>query len=311
MIYHASMRTDIPAFYSTWFINRIKAGFFCVRNPYNPEKIIRYDLSPNVTDIMMFCSKNPAPLLPYLSALKDYHQSWNVTITGYDSDIEQNVPFYKDVINATKYLSNKITPQNISWRYDPILITDKYNIDFHINTFTRIAESLKNYVSCVIISFIEVYPKLTVTFSEAKSVSVGDKCTILTSFAQIADKLGLTLKLCGDKTGIPSNVLDLVNTDGCETRQTLQNIAGYPLQLPTFKPKRPQCTCYLGIDMGAYNSCPHFCKYCYANTNQDTIIRNKQTHNPESPILLEDILPSENVSNALCKSYKSLQMSLF
>ena len=86
------MRTDIPAFYSEWFINRIKEGFVFVRNPYNPVQVTRYSLSPDVVDLISFCTKNPAPMLGKMEHLDPYGQYWFVTITPYGKDIEPNVP---------------------------------------------------------------------------------------------------------------------------------------------------------------------------------------------------------------------------
>ena len=92
MIINTGMRTDIPAFYSQWFMNRIQAGYVLVRNPYRPDWITRYELSPDVVDCIAFCTKNPEPMLKHLDRLKNYHQYWFVTITPYGRDIEPNVP---------------------------------------------------------------------------------------------------------------------------------------------------------------------------------------------------------------------------
>ena len=106
MIIHTGMRTDIPAFYSEWFLHRIQEGMVCVRNPYNPSQVTKYSLSPEVVDLIAFCTKNPAPMLSHMDALKPYGQYWFVTITPYGRDIEPNVPDKEIVMEHFKQLSD-------------------------------------------------------------------------------------------------------------------------------------------------------------------------------------------------------------
>lgn len=120
MIIQTGMRTDIPAFYSKWFLNRIKDGYVCVRNPYNPKQVTKYSLSPEVVDLIAFCTKNPLPMLPFLDKLKPYGQYWFVTITPYGRDVEPNVPDKETVMEGLKKLSDVVGVDSIGWRYDPI-----------------------------------------------------------------------------------------------------------------------------------------------------------------------------------------------
>ena len=122
MIINTGQRTDIPAFYSSWFVNRLRAGFVLVRNPYNPQSVTRYRLSPDVVDVIGFCTKNPAPMLPYMPLLKPYHQFWYVTITPYGREIEPYAPSKKAVLESFRRLSGMVGADCIGWRYDPILI---------------------------------------------------------------------------------------------------------------------------------------------------------------------------------------------
>ena len=137
MIINTGMRTDIPAFYHEWLINRIKEGFVLVRNPYNPSQVTRYSLSPEVVDLIAFCTKNPAPMLPHMDVLKPYGQYWFVTITPYGKDIEPNVPDKQKVMEDFKRLSDTISVDNVGWRYDPIFVDDKHDLDWHINQFEQ------------------------------------------------------------------------------------------------------------------------------------------------------------------------------
>ena len=141
MIINTGTRTDIPAFYSKWFLNRIAEGFVISKNPYN-NQLYKYNFNPKTVDIICFCSKNPKPLVKNLDKLSEYKQFWFTTITPYGKDIEVNVPDYKKVIKTFKALSEGVGINAVSWRYDPIFITEKYNLDFHIEKFEEMASAV-------------------------------------------------------------------------------------------------------------------------------------------------------------------------
>ena len=145
MIIQTGMRTDIPAFYSKWFLNRIKEGYVLVRNPYNEKQVTRYSLAPDVVDLIAFCTKNPAPMLPYMNVLKPYGQYWFVTITPYGRDIEPNVPDKEKVMDDFKKLSDIVGVDSMGWRYDPILVDDKHSVEWHITEFEKMAENMKKH----------------------------------------------------------------------------------------------------------------------------------------------------------------------
>ena len=142
MILQTGMRTDIPAFYSRWFLNRLQQGFVLVRNPYDPQSVTRYRLDPSVVDLIGFCSKNPAPMLPHLGALRDYGQYWFVTITPYGRDLERHVPGKEMVIEDFKRLADAVGPDSVGWRYDPILVNEQYPVERHIRDFEHMAKTL-------------------------------------------------------------------------------------------------------------------------------------------------------------------------
>ena len=133
MIISASRRTDIPAYYALWFLRRLEAGFVCVRNPVNFHQVSRIPLSPEVVDGIVFWTKNPTPMLDRLPLLKDYPFYFQFTLTAYAQDLEPGVPNKNEVIiPAFQELSRRIGPERVIWRYDPILPTPKYNIDYHV-----------------------------------------------------------------------------------------------------------------------------------------------------------------------------------
>lgn len=129
MIIQTGMRTDIPAFYSEWLMNRIQEGFVLVRNPYNPAQVTKYSLSPEVVDLIAFCTKNPALMLPFMDRLTPYGQYWFVTITSYGRDIEPNVPDMGTVMDNFKILSDIVGVDSIGWRYDPILVDAAHTVE--------------------------------------------------------------------------------------------------------------------------------------------------------------------------------------
>lgn len=150
MIINTGQRTDIPAFYSEWFANRLKEGYVCVRNPYNPKQVSRYRLNPSVVDVIGFCTKNPAPMFKYMDLLQDYGQYWFVTITSYGKDIEPNVPDKHRLLEDFKKLSSIAGANATGWRYDPILLNDKYTKEYHIRAFEKMASQLQTLMQILL-----------------------------------------------------------------------------------------------------------------------------------------------------------------
>lgn len=283
MFIQTGMRTDIPAFYSKWLVNRVNEGFVLVRNPYKDKEIIRYSLSPDVVDVLGFCSKNPIPLIPYLDMLRIYREYWHITITPYGNDIEPNVPDKGNVIEAFKEISRKIGKDSIAWRYDPIFISDKYSLAFHLEAFSSIASKLKGYTDVAIISFIDLYEKTKRNFPEAREVCRDERIFLASALLKIARKNNMVLKSCAEG----DELKDLgVDTSGCMTQEVLERATEKRFSISTSAYKRKGCNCILCSDIGAYNSCPHLCAYCYANNDKSLVERNYRLHDPESPLLI-------------------------
>lgn len=164
MIINTGQRTDIPAFYTPWFLNRLKDGFVMVRNPFHHSQVTCYALHPEVVDLICFCTKNPGPLLPYGDILSPFQQLWHVTITPYGKDIEPQVPNKKKIIEFFRTLSDRLGPSHLCWRYDPVLLWGNYDINYHIRAFSTLAEALEGYTYTCIFSFIDLYGKLSGIF---------------------------------------------------------------------------------------------------------------------------------------------------
>ena len=307
MIINSGTRTDIPAFFHKWFLNRINEGFVISKNPYN-NQLYKYNFNPKTVDVLCFCSKNPKPLVKHLDELSDYKQFWFVTITPYDKDIEVNVPSYKRVIKTFKELSDNLGVNSVSWRYDPILINEKYSLDYHIDKFEEMASQLHEYTSDCTISFIDLYQKVLRNFPEAREVTTEERLIIGENFSKIANKYEIQMKTCVEGT-----LLDQFGFDstGCMTQQVLEKAIGNNLKVPKGKYHNRECNCLMGRDIGLYNTCLHGCRYCYANSNMKLVKRNQKLHNPDSPLLIGEVKDNDVVREVCEPSYIDTQQKLF
>jgi len=307
MILQTGMRTDIPAFYSEWFMNRIREGYVLVRNPYHMEQVTRYEINPEMIDLIAFCTKNPAPMIPYMEGLKEYGQYWFVTITPYGKEFEPNVPLKTDVIKCFQKLSDMVGVNSMGWRYDPILINSKYTVDYHITAFDKMAKQLSGYTETCIISFVDLYEKVKRNAPEIRAVSDSEQITIAKAFSEIGKSYRITIKGCHENKELSRYGIDM---SGCLNQAVYEKALGVSLDLPKRKSQR-DCNCFFGTDIGAYNSCGHFCRYCYANANIQSVKRNMMRHNPNSPFLIGESLSNDKISYAKQYSYIGRQLSLF
>lgn len=309
MIINTGQRTDIPAFYSKWFMNRIKEGYVLVRNPYYPTIVTKFLLNPKVVDVIGFCTKNPRPMFPYLDELKDFGQFWYISITGFDVDLEPNVPQIDQVIEDFKYLSNKVGKNAIGWRYTPIIVNNKYTKEYHIKMFEHIASKLDGYTSLVAFGFVDIYPKLEKNHPEIKDTDDNTKIEISKAFIEIARKHHMDLRLCSKEKWLANYGVDI---DGCMRVKDYENSIDSKLDIKQkMEARKNYCACYLSNDIGAYNSCMHLCKYCYANGNETTIRKNYKEHDDNSPLLIGHINPEDKIRLAKQESYKNNTINLF
>lgn len=307
MIINTGQRTDIPAFYSEWFSNRIKEGFVCVRNPYNPEQVSRYSLSPRVVDVIGFCTKNPSPMFKYMELLKDYGQYWFVTITPYGRDIEPNVPDKHRLIEDFKELSRMVGKNSMGWRYDPIFVSERYTEEYHVHAFEQIAASLEGYTETVVISFIDLFPKVRRNFPEAKEVNKEQRLRLGKEMIKIASLHGMTVKPCAEGDELSKYGADC---RGCMRISDYEKAIGKRLDAPKKKGARAECSCYLTCDIGAYNTCKHLCKYCYANAEPEIVFSQSRLHDPNSPFLIGNYSDKDKIHDVQQKSWVDGQMKL-
>ena len=307
MIINTGQRTDIPAFYSEWFANRLKAGEVLVRSPYNPGLVTRYRLSPEVVDLIGFCTKNPGPMLPRMDLLAPYGQFWYVTITPYGREIEPNVPDKRRVLADFIRLSGIVGPDRVGWRCDPIFVSADYPVDRHLRAFEFMARTLAGHTHIAVISFIDLYEKTKRNFPEARAVSREERLALGGAMADIARRYDMVLKPCHEGDELARFGADC---SGCMTVPMYENALGRRLKVPRRAPAREGCACYLGGDIGAYNTCGHLCRYCYANYDAATVRANMAKHDPESPLLVGHLRPEDQVHDAEQISWIDNQMRM-
>ena len=300
MIINTGQRTDIPAFYAPWFANRLREGFVCVRNPYNTQQVSRYRLDPSVVDVIGFCTKNPEPMFPYMDLLRDYGQYWFVTITPYGRDIEPNVPDKHHLLDVFRRLSDTVGVNAIGWRYDPIFLSERYTADYHLRAFEQISSALDGYTKTAVISFIDLYPKVRRNFPEVREVPREARLTLGKEMIRLAQAHGMVLKPCAEGDDLAAYGADC---GGCMRISDYEYAIGKRLVVPKRKGARAQCACYLACDIGAYNTCKHLCKYCYANAEVSNVLSQSRLHDPNSPFLIGNYREGDRVHDVPQQSW--------
>ncbi|MBQ4354061.1 MAG: DUF1848 domain-containing protein [Clostridia bacterium] len=304
MILSVSRRTDIPAFFSPWFFRRLNEGFVLVRNPMNPHRISRVPLTPDVLDGIVFWTKNPVPMLPYLEKLTSVPFYIQCTLTSCGQDLEPGVPSKSDVlIPALCEIASVYGKERTVWRYDPILLSPKYTVDYHIRYFAKMAQRLAGTTTLCILSFLDLYRHSDKRFSphgirppDQKEIGI-----LLTEFMRISRETGIALRTCAEEGDYSAyGILPA----SCIDKERLERIGGHSLSVPKDKNQRPACACDESIDIGAYNTCPHGCVYCYANYIPSAVSKNRALHDPSSPLLFGAVGEDDIITDRKCRSLR-------
>ena len=295
MIISASRRTDIPAFYSEWFINRIRAGYCEVVNPFNSSQIAHVSLQPVDVDIIVFWTRHAAPLMPRLEELdaRGYAYYFLYSILGYPRSIEPYSPTLEIAIRTFKNLSNRIGAPRVIWRYDPILISEHTSLTYHQRQFQRISRSLENFTQRVIISFVDRYTKTRHRFlrlaaqgydlTEPSAIPQDDILDFLTTLGKEADEHGMEVTFCAEE-GLP--VAQNVRQGKCIDDEFIGREFGIKINTIKDPYQRKACRCVISKDIGVYDSCLFGCRYCYACVGSEKAIQMYTRHNPGSPRLI-------------------------
>lgn len=310
MIISASRRTDIPACYSEWFFNRIKEGYVLVRNPMNPHQVSRISLRPDVVDGIVFWSKNPVPMMDHLDLLKPYPYYFQFTLTPYGTDVERNLPSKQDVLlPAFQRLSDRIGPERVIWRYDPILLSETYPISYHLEQFGNYARRLSGYTQKAVISFLDIYrnTKRNMEGLNPRLMDDSDVAAIAGGFSSIAGEYGLQISTCCEAVDLEQYGITHAS---CIDRSLMESICGCSLDLEKDKNQRAECGCASSIDIGTYNTCKNGCRYCYANYSQTFLAARKKDYRPDSPLLCSSLTQEDAVKERITASAKDYQLKL-
>lgn len=307
MILSVSRRTDIPAFYSEWFINRLREGYVLIPNPYNANQLSRVSLSPQKIDCIVFWTKNALPLLNKLDIIeelgyKDYY--FEFTVTAYDNKIEKHLPQKEKIIDVFQRLSDKIGTNRVDWRFDPIIIDKQFTESWMLNRFEQLCKSLAKYTNKCIISFIDIYRHIRLDFDKIPLTAMDN---IAKSLVDIASSYNLKLYICSEDQDYSSHGL---YHSACIDKEKIESIIGCKLNVRKDVGQRKNCRCMESVDIGVYNTCNHGCCYCYA-TNKSIINENMKIQDDlHYPILTGYPTGKENIINKNIVSLKDHQYTI-
>lgn len=304
MILSASRRTDIPAFYSEWFINRLREGFVLVPNPYNAKQLHRVMLSPDIIDCIVFWTKDATPIIDKLSRIeelgyKDYY--FEFTITAYDESMERQLRPKKEVIDTFRTLSDRIGPRRVDWRFDPIILNNQITEELILTRFEEMCKVLATYTTKCIISFVDIYKHMS---PDLKDLSDEKKEYMAKYLSEIASSYNLCLYACSEEKDFS---FFGINHSACIDKEKIENIIGYQLLTRKDAGQRKACDCVESVDIGVYNTCNNGCVYCYATKSQKLSERNRLLHNPHSPMLIGAPNGDEIVIPKIGRSFKNYQ----
>lgn len=302
MIINTGGRTDTVQYYTKWLLNRFRQGYVLSRNPLFPNKVTRYELTPDKVDCVVFCSKNYKPILPYLHEITDkFNTYFHYTITAYGKDIEPGVPEVEESMETLVELSKIVGKKRVSWRYDPVLLIEKYTIERHFQTFELMAEKLAPHIDRCIFSFVEMYKKLEYNMPEIIPLSAEDMDKLAKGLGTAAKKYGMHIQTCGTNGDFSHYG---IHSSGCMTLDILGAANGIEFKNLRHKGMRQGCHCIESRDIGAYDTCMNGCKYCYANKNPHKAFDNFKLHDPNSPLLLGNVKPDDTIVQGAQKTFQ-------
>ncbi|HAS6046043.1 TPA: DUF1848 family protein [Vibrio vulnificus] len=292
MIISASRRTDIPAFYSEWFINRIKSGFLLVKNPFNAHQVKRVSLLSKDVDVIVFWTRNPKKLIPHLDLLDQlgYRYYFQYTITGYNKKLETNTLHPVKSVEVFKDLSRKIGKEKVIWRYDPIILSNMTPVSEHLRLFEKLAAMLSGYTDRVVISFADLYKKTEMNLNKVDGLEYEDILqyedelnNLCSKLKKIANKYGMSISTCAEEVNLESAG---IKHGKCIDDGLIEELFNIKVTNIKDQGQRLECGCVKSVDIGVYNSCLHGCTYCYATYQKNGALNNYKKHDPNSPFLI-------------------------
>ena len=307
IVLSVSRSTDIPAFYSDWFVRRLRDGWCEWVNPFNQQM---YRVVFDKTRMIVFWSKNPKPMLEWLDEVESlgFKQCYfQFTLNDYVAEgLEPNVPSVDERIDTFRRLADRIGKERVIWRFDPLLLTDKISIDVLLERIAKIGRQLKGYTDKLVFSFIDIasYRKVQRNLAglNCRELSKEDQISFAQGLSQLNMELRLELATCAEQVdlsayGIKHNkcvddelmmrlfhddaaLMDFIGAeydliDGWQIKKSKKD-----------KGQRKACGCIVSKDIGMYNTCPHLCRYCYANFSDELVMKNFRQCFPEDDIIL-------------------------
>lgn len=282
MILSASRRTDIPCYYTEWFMNRIRSGFVLIRNPWNHAQVSHVPLTPDVVDCIVFWTKDAKNILADLDELDrcGYKYYFQFTLTPYGRSLERNLRPKEEIADTFAGLSKRIGRDRVVWRYDPIILNDTLTVSYHMEQFRKMCGKLSAYTDTVTVSFVDQYARRSAPFLRPFTQN---------EIAELSGFIGKTAREYGLRAAACCENYDLsgfgIEPASCIDPVRIAKICGCPMDLYPDKNQREGCGCCESIDIGAYNTCMNGCVYCYANHAPETTKRRFAAHDPQSGLL--------------------------
>jgi hypothetical protein len=287
LVISASRRTDIPAFYGEWFLNRLRAGYVVAYNPFGGQ---RYEVSLRREDVagFVFWSKDFRPFLPALTHVErlGYPFYFQFTITGLPRALEPNVPDWPRAAETARELAARYRPEAVQWRFDPIILTDKITPQATLDRFRRIADALAGHTRRCVFSFVDLYAKVQRNMARyeadhgdpSRTPSAALRRELAEQLAGEAQARGMRLFACCEPDLIGGDIRGARCVDGGLLRELFPG-CGASIEP---RPSREGCGCTASRDLGAYDTCLHGCLYCYANAHKDVALRGRVDPEGES-----------------------------
>lgn len=315
MIVSVSRRTDIPAFYSKWFFNRLKEGFVYVINPMNPKQVSKIELNPHTVDCFVFWTKDATPMIQDLNKLKDYKYYFHYTITSYGKEVETRISDKQKIIDSFKELSGRIGKERVILRYDPIFLSEKYTVDYHIKAFERLCNQLDGFTEKCIMSFIDLYKKTKFNTKSLhiKPLETAEVEMLSKELSRIAHKYGIVLEMCSEGYNLRKFGIE---ESKCIDDKLISKIIGSEVKVKKDDTQRDVCGCVKSVDIGQYNTCRHYCLYCYANFNYTKVEENYRLYKEDNKLLIGTLRDDAKITTRDMKSIKvdkseSTQINMF
>lgn len=289
-IISASRRTDLPAFYSRWFMNRIRAGFCHWINPFSGQ-VNRVSLRPEDVLAIAFWTRNPRPLLPHIDYLRaeGYRFYFHITINGYPRSLESHGQSLEEAADAFRRVAEAIEPWPVFWRYDPVILSNHTPVEYHLERFAQIAGGLAGHTERCYFSFLSMYGKTRRNLEKVRreegvaveETAPEERIRVAGLLRDVAASHGITLHSCSADELAGAGI----RKGACLDPGVIESLGAVPDRQLKPAPTRPDCGCVEATDIGAYDACVFGCAYCYATTSREVALKRLRAHDPEDTIL--------------------------